>query len=69
MEFKLDSYRRQNGNIFTTPDGHKYIKSKSREGKAYLKCVLYRNGCKATAKLNLITNLIIPGANHNHSIQ
>ena len=69
MEFKLDSYRRQNGNIFTTPDGHKYIKSKIREGKAYLKCVLYRNGCKATAKLNLLTSLIIPGANHNHNIQ
>ena len=69
MEFKLNSYRRQYGNIFTTPDGHIYFTSKIREGRAYLKCVLYRNGCKATAKLHLITNLIIPGAKYNHSIQ
>ena len=60
MEFKLDTHRRQNGNIFTSLDGHKYIKSKIREEKAYLKCVLYRNGCRATAKVNLLTNLIIP---------
>ena len=68
MEYRLEDYRRQNGRIFQTPDGHKYYKSKVRENNVYLRCVLFRNGCKATAKLNLVSNLITPAINHNHSI-
>ena len=60
MEYRLEDYRRHNGRIFQTPDGHKYCKSKVRNNNVYLRCVLFRNGCKATAKLNLVSNLITP---------
>ena len=34
----------------------------------YLKCALFRNGCKATAKLDRDTNLITPANVHNHDL-
>lgn len=68
MDYRLEDYRRHNGRTFLTPDGHKYYKSKVRDNNVYLRCVLFRNGCKATAKLNLVSNLITPGMNHNYSI-
>ena len=46
MEFKLDSFRIQNGDIFTTTDGQKYVKSRIRERKAYLKCLFTGMGVK-----------------------
>ena len=67
MEYTINTYKYQRGKIFTTTDNHKYIKYKVKENKAYMKCVLFRNGCKATAKLNLNTNLITPMINHNHT--
>ena len=51
MEYKFEYFRRHTGKVFTTTDEHKYLKCKVKENKAYLKCVLFRNGCKATAKL------------------
>ena len=32
-----------------------------------MKCVLFRQGCRATAKLNMSTNLITRMVNHNHT--
>ena len=67
MEYALDNYKHQRGKIFTTTNNHKYIKYKVKESRAYMKCALFRNGCKATAKLNMDTNLITPMAIHNHT--
>ena len=67
MEYTINTYKYQRGKIFTTTDNHKYLKYKVKENKAYMKCVLFRNGCKATAKLNLNTNLINPMINHDHT--
>ena len=67
MEYTIDNYKHQRGKIFTTTDNHKYLKYKVKENKAYMKCVLFKNGCKTTAKLNLNTNLITPMINHNHT--
>ena len=61
MEYKLESYRRHNGQIVIAADGHKYIIRKYTETAVYLKCALFRDGCKATAKLNRETDLITPG--------
>ena len=68
MEYKFDYYRRHTGKVFTTTDEHKYLKCKVKENKAYLKCVLFRNGCKAIAKLDMQTNLITALAKHNYTL-
>ena len=60
MEYTIDYYKRHTGRVLTTTDGHKYLKCKVKENKTYLKCVLFRDGCKATAKLQMDTNLISP---------
>ena len=67
MEYELDTYKHIRGKIYTTTDDHKYLKYKVKENKAYMKCVLFRKGCRATAKLNMSTNLITPMVNHNHT--
>ena len=68
MEYTIGYYRHQIGAVLTTTDGHKYLRCKVKENKTYLKCVLFRDGCKATAKLQMNTNLISPIAIHNHSL-
>ena len=60
MEYTVGYYRRHIGRVFTATDEHKYLKCKVKENKTYLKCVLFRDGCKATAKLHMDTNLISP---------
>ena len=35
----------------------------------YLRCVLFRDGCKGTSKLNLETNLITSIHSHNHNVE
>ena len=57
-----------NGHVLTTADGHKYLRRKYAVNSVYLKCALFRNGCKATAKLDRDTNLISPGNVHNHDL-
>ena len=69
MEYKLESYRRHNGQNVIAADGHKYIRRKYTETAVYLKCALFRDGCKATAKLNRETDLITPGNVHNHNLK
>ena len=68
MEYKLEHYRRQSGHIVISPDGHKYIRREYTETAVYLKCALFRDGCKATAKLNKETDLITPSNVHNHNL-
>ena len=68
MEYTIGYYRRQIGKVLTTTDGHKYLQCKVKENKTDLKCVLLRDGCKATAKLQMDTDLISPIAIHNHSL-
>ena len=67
MEYTIYTYKYQRGKIFTTTDNKKYFRYKVKENKAYTKCVLFRIGCKATAKPNLNTNLITPMINHSHT--
>ena len=52
MEYIIGYYRRQTGKVLTTTDGHKYLQCKVKGNKTCLKCVLFRDGCKATAKLH-----------------
>ena len=46
MEYTSDEYKRSVGRVYTTTDENKYIKSKIVVGHIYLKCVLFRSGCK-----------------------
>ena len=45
-----------------------YIRSKLKRNYIYLRCVLFRNNCKTTGKLNRKTNLITPLKGQNHDI-
>ena len=50
MEFNSEEYKRCIGNILTSTDGHKYVQSKLTEKYIYLKCAIFRSGCKGTGK-------------------
>ena len=68
MEYRLDEYERAVGKVFTTSDGNKYILSKSNVNFVYLRCALFRGGCKGTSKLNRERDLITPLNSHNHDL-
>ena len=68
MEFNTEEYKRRGSNVFTSADGFKYVQSKTIENGVYLKCAIFRNGCKGTAKLNLTRHLITPMHLHNHEV-
>ena len=68
MEFTTGGYKRCVGNVFTTADGFRYVQSKITENYTYLKCAIFRNGCKGTSKLNRTRNLIAPMHPHNHEV-
>ena len=68
MEYSRSEYKNKRGNVFTTTDGHKYTLSKERNSVAYLKCILFRESCPSTAKLNMLTNKIAVLCPHNHDI-
>ena len=68
MEYKLDNFKRSNGNILRTTDGFKFSKYKVKGDTVYLRCVLSKKGCKGTGKLNIETNLIYPISMHNHDV-
>ena len=57
------------GRVYTTTDENKYIKSQIILGHIYLRCVLFRSGCKGTGRLNIETNLIAQLKQHNHNIE
>ena len=67
MECKIEEYRRKGGKIAS---GHKYFLN-SRPTATYinLKCVLFRKGCKGSAKLILDVNLLFLKSEHNHDIE
>ena len=69
MEYTLSSYRRLVGKVYTTSDGHKFINSKISEKYIYLKCAIFRTGCKGTGRLNRVTDLITPLSPHNHNTE
>ena len=62
------SYKNKRGDVYTTEDGHKYTLSKDHESIRYLKCILFREKCPSTAKLNKLTNIITISCQHNHPI-
>ena len=68
MEYNTEEYKRRGSNVFTSADGLKYVQSKTIENGVYLKCAIFRNGCKGTAKLNLTRHLITPMHLHNHEV-
>ena len=68
MDYTLEEYKRFKGKVFTTVDGHKYVRSKVNEEYIYLKCDLFRGSCKGTGRLNRQTNAITPLHNHNHPL-
>ena len=69
MEYTLDEYKRTVGKVFTTSDENKYIPSKSNDNFVYLRCALFRGGCKGTCKLNRDRDLITPLNSHNLTLR
>ena len=69
MEFTVQEYKSSVGKVITTSDGHNYCHSKITQDYIYLKCALFRSGCKGTSKLNRSRNLITPMNFHNHSVE
>ena len=69
MEFQIDQFRRLGGKVFSSSDGHKYLCHKSKGNILYLRCVLYKKGCKASAKLDKEVNLLYPKSVHDHELQ
>ena len=69
MEYTIGSYKSIVGKVCTTLDGFKFISSKMNEKYRYLKCAMFRSGCKGTARLNRETNLITPLHEHDHDVE
>ena len=65
MEYTLNTYKQNRGSIYTTSDGHKYLVTKRKDTDIYLKCVLFRKGCKSKAKLNQDLNKVSLSSQHN----
>ena len=68
-DYLRTEYKNKRGNVYTTTDGHKYTLSTDRESVAYLKCVLFREGCKSTAKLNKSAKTVAVMCTHNHDME
>ena len=69
MEYYLDEYQRKGGKVFVTSDGFKYFSNRTNLNCVHLRCVLFKKGCKGTAKLNTDMNLIYPKSEHNHQTE
>ena len=65
MEYFTEEYKRKGGKAITTPDGFRYFSNRKKTDCIYLKCVLFRNGCKGTAKMNTELNLVYLKSEHN----
>ena len=68
MEYTIDEYKRSFGKVFTSYDEHKYIQSKPTDKYIFLKCAIFRTGCKGSSRINRETNLITPLRDHNHTV-
>ena len=66
MEYTVDEYKRSVGRVLTTQNGNKYIKSKITGNLMYLRCVVFRDGCKGTSKLAkvLVAKVLVNQFNH-----
>ena len=69
MEYTIDQYRRKGGKVITSSDGYKYFCHKSKNDIHYLKCTFFKNGCKGSAKLNIVVNLVYHKSEHNHNVE
>ena len=47
---------------------YEYFSNRKKSDCVYLKCVLFSNGCKGSAKLNTEVNLVYPKSVHNHDL-
>ena len=63
MEYNLEDYKRKGGKVFVKTDGFKYFSNRTELNSVHLRCVLFKKGCKGTAKLNTDINLIYPNQN------
>ena len=68
MEYTIDEYKRSFGKIFTSYYEHKYIQSKPTDKYIFLKCAIFRTGCKGTRRIKRETNLITPLRDLNHTV-
>ena len=68
MDYIIEEYKRSFGKVFTSVDGNKYIQSKHTEKYIFLKCAIFRTGCKGTCRINRETNLVTPLREHNHTV-
>ena len=69
MEYTIEDFKRTTGRVFTTSDGHKYIKSKTNTKSTYLRCVLFKTlRCKGTSKLQYDIDRIVSMNQHNHGL-
>ena len=69
MKYSFDEYKRSVASVYTIQDGNKYIQSKIVVKYIYIRCGLFRSGCKGAAGLNRQTNLITPLNQHNHNTE
>ena len=69
MEFTSQEYKQSLGKVITTADEHNYVHSKMTDDYIYLKCAIFRTGCKGTSKLNRLRSLVTPMNQHNHSVE
>lgn len=68
MEFISEAYKRCIGNVIASIDGYKYFQSKVTDKYVYLKCAIFRSGCKGTSKIDRARNLLVPMKEHNHGV-
>ena len=69
VEYTIDQYRRKGGKVITSSDGYKYFCHKSKNDIHYLKCTFFKNGCKGSAKLIIVVNLVYLKSEHNHNVE
>ena len=68
MEYNTEENRRGGSKTIITSDGYKYFSNRKKSDCVYLKCVVFRNDCKVSPKLNTEVNLVYPKSVHNHEV-
>ena len=68
MDYNIEEYRRGWSKTITTSDGYKHFSNRKMSDCVNLKCVLFCNGCKGSAKLNTEVNLVYPKSVYNHDL-
>ena len=65
----IGEYIRSKGKVYISSDGYKYFSSKAVGSRIHLRCTLFRNSCKGTAKLDLEENVLYLKSVHNHHLE